>query len=796
MDIRLEPKQGLAFLTDATEVLYGGAAGGGKSFLLRTSMIRWCVEVAGIQCYLFRRTLPDLRDNHLRGPTSFFALLADALERGEVKYRAVENEFEWVHGSILHLCYCDSENDVEKYRGAEIHVLGMDELTHFSEYQYRFLRSRVRVAGLKIPEKYRAKLPRIENASNPGSIGHAWVKRTFIQPEAPMKAWRAGPSEGGMVRQFIPARLADNPHLTKDDPEYANRLRGLGADTLVRAMLEGDWDIIAGAAFEKLRKETHCIPPIEVPEDWLIFGSLDWGSTRPFSYGLWAISNGNALKDGRLYPKGAMIRFTEFYGWNGKPNEGLRMEAGEVADGILKLESGKKPAYRVADPSMWKVDGGPSIAERMLKHGCVLRRGDNSRNVGYVEVRARIAGDADGPMLYATENCHHGFWRTMPDLVMDEHKYGPKSEDVDTDQEDHCFVADTLVCCYNGMKRLGDLVGSEGLVWSEGSWRSYRSCRLTRRNAKTVSLEFSNGDRVRCTPGHRFMLESGQWCEARNLQGKKIRLSLAIRSRSSAAFVTISADCTSVEKENSFTARFGNGRMGRLPWVVTSITSILTAATTSCRILASCLHRGISRFTWRLQNDKPTPCAQSKSQENTPALGMEAPKGLLGTGNIIWSTARKRCEHARKSLVVIAENFSSATSRLFCVLTPVVQLPAGNQAWTMKQGIARFVGGNSGPTNTAKSEHAAVDVEQNPAPNPDVMCLKVQENNVANVYCLTVPETGSFTICSGLVVSNCYDDVRYACMSRPWMRHVEKDKPKVDRWMRFEEKDESTWRTA
>lgn len=122
------------------------------------------------------------------------------------------------------------------------------------------------------------------------------------------------------------------------------------------------------------------------------------------------------------------------------------MEVGEVAEEILRCEGDFRPAYRVADPSIYKVDGGPSIAERFVSHGVVFRRGDNSRHVGYVEVRARIAGTSDGPMLYSTNNCHHGFWRTMPDLVMDEHKHGIKSEDVDTDQEDHCYDEVRYAC--------------------------------------------------------------------------------------------------------------------------------------------------------------------------------------------------------------------------------------------------------------------------------------------------------------------------------------------------------------
>ena len=443
-----------------------------KSYFLRVSALRWCLEVGGVQVYLFRRTLPDLRDNHLRGPTSFHVMLQEHLASGHAKYRSVENEFEFWNGSILHLCYCDSENDVEKYRGAEIHVLLMDELTHFTEYQYRFLRSRVRRAGLTVPQKYREKLPRIETASNPGSVGHAWVKRTFITPQPPMRVWRAPAEEGGMLRQFIPAKLSENPYLTRDDPSYADRLRGLGSNSLVRAMLDGDWDIIAGQAFEKLRRDSHCIEPFNPPQDWLCFGSFDWGSTRPFSYGLWCVSNGDALPDGRRYASGAIIRFDEKYGWSGKPNEGVRMEVREVAQEILKLEGERRPAYRIADASIWAVDGGPSIAETFMKHRVIMRpavKGKGSRHNGYVEVRNRIAGGAEGPMLYATSNCHAGFWRTMPDLVLDEHQFGIDSEQIETDQEDH--VSDEVMYACMSRPWLKTVEKREN---RERDWRGFR----------------------------------------------------------------------------------------------------------------------------------------------------------------------------------------------------------------------------------------------------------------------------------------------------------------------------------
>lgn len=434
MDINLQPKQQIAFTTEATETLYGGAAGGGKSLNIRASAIRWCVEVPGIQVYLFRRTLRDLRDNHLRGPMSFFFMLGEMIRSEHVKYRSVENEFHFWNGSILHLCYCDSESDVEGYRGAEMHVLMMDELTHFTEFQYRFLRHRVRIAGLTIPAQYKTRLPRIESASNPGSVGHAWVKRTFISPKPPLEVWRCPPDEGGMLRQYIPAKLSDNEYLTRDDPHYADRLRGMGSDHLVRAILDGDWDIVAGQAFEKLRREVHMLEPFVPDKDLLIFGSLDWGSSRPFSFGLWCVSNGMQI-GAKWVQKGAVVRYNEWYGWSGKPNDGMRLEVADVADGIKAKLQGRRPAYIVGDPSMWKVDGSPSHAETMLGRGIVLRRADNARIAGYLQVRDRIAGNEDGPMLYATSNCHDGFWRTIPDIVMDERHV----EDVDTHGEDHAY---------------------------------------------------------------------------------------------------------------------------------------------------------------------------------------------------------------------------------------------------------------------------------------------------------------------------------------------------------------------
>ena len=786
MDIALQPKQQIAFMTEATEVLYGGAAGGGKSVLLRASLIRWCLEVPGIQVYLFRRTLRDLRDNHLRGPMSFFYMLSEMIKTGHAKYRAVENEFSFWNGSVLHLCYCDSENDVENYRGAEMHVLAMDELTHFTEHQYRFLRHRVRIAGMKIPEQYKARLPRIECASNPGSIGHAWVKRTFIAPKQPLELWDTGPEEGGMLRQYIPAKLTDNVHLMTDDPKYADRLRGMGSDHLVRAILDGDWNIVAGQAFEKLRRDVHGLEPFTPGPELQICGSLDWGSSRPFSFGLWCVSDGNPLPNGKTVRRGALIRFDEWYGFTGKPNEGLRLEVAEVADGIKEKLKGRRPAYIIADPSVWKADGGPSHAETMLSRGVILRKGDNSRIAGYLSVRDRISGDEEGPMLYATTNCHNGFWRTMPDIVMDERHV----EDVDSDQEDHCFIADTQVSVYNGQQRIGDLVGTTGLVWSGKRIEKYRSCRLTRRGAETITVHFSDGNSVRCTPDHRFMLESGEWCQAKELPGKSV-LSYSVPQPKNLKAKTIGSVGTTFNGMGfDFIGPYGRKITDLYRKGSMFITWMKIEATTIQKTLPYWINQAICRFMGNPRNALSIVGCTLSGSDQKQLSGMEVKQVLNGTSNITSSTVQKQCTQKQRSNAQTAKkNLKVGTTQFFAGITARQQREE-NQASMTLIGSALHAVQHFAQTSTLELKRALLNVLHNSAQKQGVECLRIEKAEPADVYCLTVPSKGMFNLANGIVVSNCYDEVRYMAMSRPWVRTVEKKKEAPDRWMRaFERED-------
>jgi hypothetical protein len=464
LDLVLHQKQGLAYQSRATEILYGGAAGGGKSHLFRVASIAWCVAIPGLQVYLFRRTYPDLMDNHMTGPSSFPVLLAKFIEHGKAKINWGKLDIEFANGSRIHMRHCQYPKDVYKYQGAEMHVLIIDELTQWLREMYTFLRSRVRMVGIAVPLAMLGLFPRIMLGANPGGIGHNWVKSDFVTMARPLDVTRMPAKEGGMLRQYIPARMDDNPSLMRDDPTYEAKLEGLGDPALVKAMRAGDWDIVAGGMFDDLwDKDVHILAPFTIPKSWRLDRSFDWGSSRPFSVGWWAESDGTHLPGGRLFPRGTLIRIAEWYGWNGTPNEGTKMLAIDVAKGIVKREADAKHAVTPgpADSSIYAVENGVSIADDMSKNGVTwteANKSPGSRKNGWERIRALLKAAKETrpeePGLYVFDSCVQ-FIRTVPVLPRD-----PRNrDDVDTDAEDH----------------IGDEVRYRVLAPSRGVWGSSKT---------------------------------------------------------------------------------------------------------------------------------------------------------------------------------------------------------------------------------------------------------------------------------------------------------------------------------
>lgn len=414
---------------------------------MRCAAIIWCATIPGLQVYLFRRLFPDLIKNHMEGPKGFRALLAPWVASGHVTI--VEEEIRLWNGSRVFLCHCKDEKDRFKYQGAEIHVLLIDELTHFTDTIYRFLRTRVRAVGLNVPEQYAGLIPRILCGSNPGNIGHLWVKQAFVAAGA-YTQHRMGDDEGGMVRQFIPSRLDDNPSMTKDDPTYRARLRGAGSAALVKALEDGDWNVIEGAFFDCWDSFKHIVSPFQVPQHWARTRSFDWGFAKPFSVGWWAVaSEAQPLSNKFVLPRGGLVRTHEWYG-AASPDVGLRLEAEQIATGI-KSRDPLGIALAVADTAIFAESGkaygygGPTIGERLAAAGVRFQPSDKRRNQGWDQMRGRLIGDGDGnPMLVVFDTCVD-FIRTVPVLQHDE----LRPEDLDTDSEDH--VADE--CRYMCMAR-------------------------------------------------------------------------------------------------------------------------------------------------------------------------------------------------------------------------------------------------------------------------------------------------------------------------------------------------------
>lgn len=459
LQLKLHRRQTAAFKSEATEILYGGAAGGGKSHLMRVAAIIWCVLVPGLQVYIFRRLYPDLVANHIEGPTGFPVLLAPWVQAKLVKINYSDLTVEFWNGSKIFLQHCQHEKDRFRYQGYEFHVLLIDELTHFTEKIYRYLRARVRLGGFKVPDEYKHLFPRIVCGANPGGVGHNWVKFTFIDGAPAMQLRRVTKKEGGMLRQFIPAKLSDNPTLLENDPDYEARLQGLGDEVLVKAMLDGDWDIVAGGMFDDLwRREIHTVKPFNIPESWYVDRTFDWGGSKPFSVLWWAESDGTTAPNGVTYPAGTIFLIAEYYGWNGKPNEGLNLLSSEIAEEILEREDAFREAGLVteinpgpADTSIFDADPivGISLADDMEKVGVKWERADKSpgsRKTGWQHIRkylkAAIQVDADGnvtrkwpieePALLIFNSCPQ--WvRTVPTLP----RLEADPDDVDTKAEDH-----------------------------------------------------------------------------------------------------------------------------------------------------------------------------------------------------------------------------------------------------------------------------------------------------------------------------------------------------------------------
>jgi len=423
------------FLTcPADIVVYGGARGGGKSFASLGEF--WChAEDWGpaAKGLMLRRSREDLKDT---------IDVARQMYGDAAEWKDKEKQFRFRNGAVFHMAYLENDADAMNYQGWSLTRVYVEELTQYASSAgiFRLFATLRTTSGARC--QFRA-------TCNPGGPGHHWVKNWVIDNGAyqPVKD-----AETGLIRIFIPAKISDNPSLLNNDPGYINRLRASGSPALVRAWLDGDWNIIEGAFFPEFDPTRHVITPPRIPLHWTRFRSMDWGSASPFSIGWWAVVQEDMIHDKRRLPKNSIIRYREWYGASA-PNKGLKLPADAVAKEVVRRETDGKGfrepiAYGIMDPAAFAVVSGPSIGEIFARHGVYFRRADNSRVStpkrmgGWDQVRWRLIGDEDGdPMMFFVDHCKDAI-RTLPMQQHDENRM----EDLDTEGEDHA-VDDIRYAC-------------------------------------------------------------------------------------------------------------------------------------------------------------------------------------------------------------------------------------------------------------------------------------------------------------------------------------------------------------
>ena len=727
-----------------SELFFGGAVGGGKSDFLLGDFAQ-DVPVYGGKWHgiLFRKSYPQLEELVARSKQMYPAWFGlDATKA----WTSGNHMWTWPNGATLKFRHAEDDDSWMEYQGHQYPWMGYDELPHWgTPLFYRELKTRQRSA-LGIPNM------RIRATGNPGGLGHGWIKQYWQIDKYPQGGTLIPKDRQGGTRMFIRSRVQDNKILMANDPEYIDRLRGLGSETLVQQYLDGNWNVIAGAYFPEFNVDKHVIKPFPIPKDWLRFCAMDWGSSTPFCVLWFAVSDGGVVDCGGgrsvQYPRGALVAYREWYGASqkvGEINVGLKMTAEEVAAGIIKREDEfEQLSMRVLDPSAFKEDSGPSIAERManVRVGqrltrCDFQRADNTRKGGWDMVRNRLKGEHDEPMIFFFETCPDTI-RTLPMLQHDRGKKAGALEDVDTDSEDHCFAAGTLVKTPRGLTAI-DKLPQNGLICTRFGTAPYRSAGLIGFD-ETLKLSFSDGSTVVCTPDHRFFSEDG-WTEAKDLLGHSLpQWSSRISVKNFLAFATTAVDSIFNGKASGSTELFGN--ITRKQFLTDGMFTTPTGieATTIRKTCACSKQNGICRCT-AISKTKMSFVPDSKNWPNR-----KRPSGI----------DPKKVGHGIGSTEPIT---TFVVSRLAAIATSAgARIKRGRRALKSLASAARIA-------NSAR-------------------CVSVEPQQKQNVFCVTVPTTAEFLLSNGLAVSNCGDTVRYSCMARPWVPKSAKPEPqKLDKGM-------------
>lgn len=325
------------------------------------------------------------------------------------KYNASRHSWTLINGSIIDFGYCDVETDVYKYKSSEYDVIRFDELTTFTETMYTYLISRLR--GTK-------NYPRsVKSSTNPGDVGHTWVKKRFIDIGEPNTLHEIRNKKGRVIgtREFIPSLVTDNIWLMQNDPTYVDRLENLSEKEFLR-LRYGDWDTFDGQFFDEWDRDLHVISPFEIPKTWTRYFAMDYGLDMLAGYWIAVDEADNAYVYREIYQPNLVIS--------------------AAAESIKAKQGNDFPEELVAPPDLWnrRQDTGKSVAEIFAEHGLMLRKVSNDRAQGWLGLKEWLKPRLDEfgekkPKLRIFSNCTE-IIRTLPSLVHDEHKFNDISDKI------------------------------------------------------------------------------------------------------------------------------------------------------------------------------------------------------------------------------------------------------------------------------------------------------------------------------------------------------------------------------
>ena len=386
------------------DVLYGGAAGGGKSYAMLVDPLRYAHKKAH-RALILRRSMPELREMIDKSRELYPQAFPGA------KFKEVEKLWNFPSGAQVHFGFLERDADVYRYQGQAYSWIGFDEITHLpTEFSWNYLASRLRTTDPEIQTYLRC-------TANPGGVGSHWVKKRYIEPQEHNKSFEG---KDGLTRKFIPAKLSDNPYLDADGV-YEQMLKSL-PPTQRQQLLEGNWDVAEGAAFTEFEPSKHVITPFALPVHWERVKGIDYGYASE-SCCLWGIMDMN---------DGTLIIYRELY------RKGLTGE--ELGSIITDMETEDPFSVNgVLDTAAWANTGttGPTVGESLVRAGHKLRRADKNRIQGKVQLHEYLKVRENGrPKLQIFNTCPN-LIRELQSIPLS--KSNP--EDVDTHASDHAYDA-------------------------------------------------------------------------------------------------------------------------------------------------------------------------------------------------------------------------------------------------------------------------------------------------------------------------------------------------------------------